>query len=147
MSHVPTHVVFEGYPLPPVLQLREFNPLADKKKRRSFEETQQKGDCAVTKEKKIYHGWRDQLTRDTHVTANGVDLRHVGTHSKTLEWGYSGSGPSDLAWSILADYLGDEEQAFQLHHQFKRHFVTGFGEWEWTLSAEQIESWLKQPTR
>ncbi len=86
-------------------------------------------------------------TSDTNVTVNGSPLRHVGTHSKTLEWGYSGSGPSDLAWSILTDYLGDEERAFQLHHQFKRHFVAVMDEWDWTLTSEQIESWLKQPTR
>ena len=33
-------------------------------------------------------------------------LHHVVFHSPTgFEWGYAGSGPADLALSILADYL------------------------------------------
>lgn len=95
---------------------------------------------------KTYHGWRDPRTREAHAVVNGKPLRHVGTHSKDFEWGYSGSGPADLAWSILADYLGDEEQAFQLHQQFKRKYVAGMDEWDWTLTADQLDAWLKQPT-
>ncbi|MBO0780400.1 MAG: hypothetical protein J2P37_16360 [Ktedonobacteraceae bacterium] len=70
----------------------------------------------MAQHQKIYRGWRDRRTRDTHVTVNDWPLCHVGSHATTFEWGYSGSGPADLAWSILADYLGSEEQAFRLHH-------------------------------
>lgn len=36
-------------------------------------------------------------------------LRHYVRHSPTgMEWGYGGSGPADLARSILIDVLGDE---------------------------------------
>lgn len=103
----------------------------------------------MAQQQKIYRGWRDRRTRDTHVTVDDHPLRHVGAHSETFEWGYSGSGPADLAWSILADYLGNEseEQAFRLHHQFKRFFIVRMDEWSWVLTAEQIEDWLKQPTR
>ena len=76
----------------------------------------------------------------------GQPLRHIHKHSSEMTWGYAGSGPADLALSILTEYLGDEERAFQLHQQFKRHFVTGFDASSWTLANEQIEAWLKQPT-
>jgi len=34
-------------------------------------------------------------------------LKHIVRHSPTgFSWGYAGSGPADLARSILADYLG-----------------------------------------
>lgn len=35
-------------------------------------------------------------------------LRHLQLHSSGFEWGYGGSGPSDLALSLLADYLGED---------------------------------------
>lgn len=35
-------------------------------------------------------------------------LRHIAYHSPTgLEWGYGGSGPADLARSILVEVMGD----------------------------------------
>lgn len=42
------------------------------------------------------------------VLVNGQPLPHVIYHSPTgFEWGYGGSGPADLALSILADYFGE----------------------------------------
>ena len=36
-------------------------------------------------------------------------LRHVDVHSPTgFEYGYAGSGPADLALSILADYFSED---------------------------------------
>ena len=35
-------------------------------------------------------------------------LRHLRLHSSGFEWGYGGSGPSDLALSLLADYLDED---------------------------------------
>lgn len=96
---------------------------------------------------KMYRGWRDrERPRQTHVFVNDHPLRHVREHSTEMTWGYSGSGPADLALSILVDYLGDEEQAWQLHQQFKRHFVAGFDTESWTLTSDQIAEWLKHPT-
>jgi hypothetical protein len=47
----------------------------------------------------------------TEKTAGGLDrepLKHLVLHSPTgMEWGYLGSGPADLALSILADWFGE----------------------------------------
>ncbi len=49
-------------------------------------------------------------------------LRHVRRHSSALEYGYVGSGPTDLALSILADHVGhlhvpsDLSWAFAIEH-------------------------------
>lgn len=44
-----------------------------------------------------------------------VPLRHIALHSPTgFCWGYGGSGPADLALSILADVLGEDLTADQL---------------------------------
>jgi hypothetical protein len=78
-------------------------------------------------------------------------LYHLVYHSPTgLEWGYPGSGPADLALSILADYFGesliarrriDRTRAWALHQQFKNDWVAGFDD-DWTLTGKEIASWL-----
>ena len=58
-------------------------------------------------------------------------------HSPTgFEWGYSGSGPAQLALALMADALGDE--IAQVHYQdFKRAIVSGLGDY-WRITAEEI---------
>ncbi|MBT9252140.1 MAG: hypothetical protein KM296_00220 [Brockia lithotrophica] len=49
------------------------------------------------------------------VTVNGMPLHHVERHSPTgFEWGYGGSGPADLALSILHDYLNRSGPALRV---------------------------------
>lgn len=67
--------------------------------------------------RKVYVGRRHGHTGEIVVREMNDDgavlherpLRHHGRHSPTgLEWGYSGSGPSDAALSILVDALADK---------------------------------------
>jgi len=56
-------------------------------------------------------------------------LRHIPRHSPDgFQWGYGGSGPSDLALSILADAVGlemaDRRGLYQL---FKDEFIARAG--------------------
>lgn len=54
------------------------------------------------------------VTREDGTQAN---LRRVVLHSPTgFEWGYGGSGPADLALSILADVLGEMPSSRELYH-------------------------------
>jgi hypothetical protein len=41
------------------------------------------------------------------------------------EWGYAGSGPTQLALALLADAVGDDERAVVLHQFFKEKVVCG----------------------
>lgn len=47
-------------------------------------------------------------------------LPHIMVHSAGLEWGYGGSGPHDLALSILADYLGEPPEQVVRYATFGR---------------------------
>jgi hypothetical protein len=94
-------------------------------------------------------------------------LEHVVLHSHTgMETGYGGSGPADLALSILVDFLGaspkrvkrvwerptlqDSEtiefEAIRMHQGFKWHFVAGRqidpGE-TYKISGDEIQDWLR----
>ncbi|MBI3408191.1 MAG: hypothetical protein HY040_07530 [Planctomycetes bacterium] len=64
------------------------------------------------------------------------DLRN---HSPTgYEWGYSGSGPAQLALALLADALGDDEKAQRHYQDFKFKVVARLPHDRWELSQEDI---------
>src|SRR5882724_1514868 len=77
------------------------------------------------------------------VIANGLPLKprlDLWNHSPTgFEWGYPGSGPAQLALALLADHLGDDEQAVKLHQEFKGMLITDLPFHGWTLTAEHIQ--------
>ena len=80
------------------------------------------------------------------VTVNGraldprFDLR---THSPTgFEWGYGGSGPAQLALAILADWLGNDDEAVILHQDFKRSVIASLPYRGWTLTENEIRNAL-----
>ncbi|SMH26473.1 DUF6166 domain-containing protein [Mesorhizobium australicum] len=52
---------------------------------------------------------------------HGLDPRlDIRNHSPSgFAWGYSGSGPAQLALAILCDALGDDERAELLYQHFK----------------------------
>lgn len=80
------------------------------------------------------------------VTVDGRPLRHVVVHSPTgFCWEYGGSGPADLALSILADYLGDVKLAGQYYQTFKWDFVAKWPTGQpWKLTGAEIHRWLTE---
>ena len=93
---------------------------------------------------KIYRGKRARyaiLLPELEVTVNGKPLEHQIYHSPTgFEWGFEGSGPADLARSILWDHLG-EEPSPALYQEFKWAFVACWGD-EWQISSLEIQDWI-----
>ncbi len=104
----------------------------------------------------IYRGWRDE--EGNHVLANHRTLRHVIYHSPSgFEWGYGGSGPADLALSILAHYFKERylttaylkkfhsrpSQAWEYHQRFKWNVVSAWKD-DWTISTDEITTWLQK---
>jgi hypothetical protein len=81
-------------------------------------------------------------------------LKHVVFHSPTgFSWGYGGSGPADLALSILADHFGENPtendlyhgrpRSWQLHQPFKWRFIANLPMGDiFELHSTQIERWL-----
>lgn len=64
------------------------------------------------------------------------NLRH---HSTSFEWGYGGSGPSQLALALLYDYLQDSEKALNMYQTFKRMVVAQLPREGWELPASIIQ--------
>lgn len=79
-----------------------------------------------------------------------------------FEWGYAGSGPSQLALAILADHFGHrphfaetmdarkkdphltnapDELAYELHQQFKFDFIARIEDDTWETTTKQVRDW------
>ena len=106
----------------------------------------------VRMEKVSYFGsWRNGAaqvfrSRQGHDPEQGtpislrLDLRQ---HSPTRpEWGYSGSGPAQLALALLADFLGSDAEALALYQQFKAEVVARLPHAGWVLAEHQIDAAL-----
>jgi hypothetical protein len=84
------------------------------------------------------------------VTVNGTPLperQDLVNHSpEGFEWGYAGSGPSQLALAILAHHFhsaGDEHEladakALALYHDFKLKLVAKLPKEGWRLSTHVV---------
>ena len=73
-----------------------------------------------------------------------VSVPHAVRHSTTgVEWGYGGSGPSDLALSVLSA-LADPEAAEALYQRFTREVVASVPEEGGVLRAADVRRWVKR---
>jgi hypothetical protein len=72
-------------------------------------------------------------------------LHHWFRHSADgFQWGYGGSGPADLARSILRDWLGYVPEP-SLYQAFKRDYVAGWPMHEgecWRVGSDELMLWV-----
>lgn len=61
--------------------------------------------------------------------------------SSGFEWGFKGSGPSDLALNVLLLFT-DVRTAHKLHQEFKNEFIATLPEAGGTINEAVIRSWL-----
>jgi len=84
------------------------------------------------------------------VTVNGSavtkllpDARELWCHSHSgYEWGYTGSGPAQLALALLFDATGSAPLALHFYQRFKFEVVCKLPEATWSLQVEDITAWL-----
>ena len=90
---------------------------------------------------KHYSGRREGYAVIVTVDGRRLNPRlDLWNHSPTgFEWGYCGSGPAQLALAILADHLGDDEQAFNFPHRYKWAVIAELPKRSWTLTSQEIE--------
>lgn len=65
-----------------------------------------------------------------------LDLR--GHSPDGFQWGYSGSGPAQLALALCADATGDDELAIRIYQRFKEEILAPLQENEWAMAALSI---------
>jgi hypothetical protein len=59
--------------------------------------------------------------------------------SSQWEWGYGGTGPADLAWSLVFDATADREQTDTVFQRVKWAVVSRLNKAHWILSAEELQ--------
>ena len=73
--------------------------------------------------------------------------QQLHNHSPSgFEWGYSGSGPAQLALAMLLDFSGDEEIALNNYQEFKSQFIASLSQEDtrWTITGSDIAAFLQQ---
>jgi hypothetical protein len=90
---------------------------------------------------KTYEGRREGYAALVTVNSRPLNPRlDLWNHSPSgFEWGYCGSGPAQLALALLADHLGDDEQALNLYQRFKWVVVAELPKKRWKLTTHEIE--------
>jgi hypothetical protein len=79
-----------------------------------------------------------------------VDGRPLGEHYEVkrftrygFEWTYEGDSPQQLALAILADYLGDGDEAIRLSAPFMKTVVANLDN-DWRLTGAEVEAALRE---
>ena len=91
--------------------------------------------------KRAYTGTRPP-EGSVEVTVGGLPLPHRVRHSPDgFEWGYGGSGPADLALSILWDFLGEEPPA-SMCRAFKFDHVSTWPREGWSMTQTEVNVWV-----
>ena len=95
-------------------------------------------------------GHCEVMIKESHFNGASVNyvLKHVERHSPDgFQWGYGGSGPADLALSILTDYCSrfkiDGTLVEKYYQAFKFAFIAKAGN-ELEITSDQIEEWISK---
>lgn len=102
----------------------------------------------MLRQTRTYRGTR--MPDGCRVTVNGVTLpprTDLRNHSPDgFEWGYFGSGPSQLALAILADHfryaLGSDdadELALRYYQRFKEQVISRLAACQWEFTTTYVE--------
>jgi hypothetical protein len=88
---------------------------------------------------KVYEGGRSLdgavVTVDGTALNPRFDIRRFSATG--FEWTYEGDGPRQLALALLADHLGDPQQALALTERFMREVVARLDN-AWRLTSDDI---------
>ena len=84
------------------------------------------------------------------ITKDGVEKPFSPERSQRLmnhnadgfDWGFIGSGPSQLALALLLEVTDNDEVALSYYHDFSRSVVSCLPLKRWTLTADAIRQWI-----
>lgn len=94
-------------------------------------------------------GWevyRERVTDRPSHRGGRRPLYHLVHHSPDgFSWGYFGSGPADLALSILFDATKDARLAWALHQDYKREMIAKLDSQSgWEILESDVLGWVER---
>jgi hypothetical protein len=93
-----------------------------------------------------YQGLFDNGTPKVFVQQEQITkpLPHLKHHSDTFAWGYAGSGPADLARSLLSHHMGVTPPN-KVYQAFKGQVIAAFDQHAgWVLQVEEMTAWCEE---
>lgn len=85
------------------------------------------------------------VTVDKEILSPAPSLKLRNHSPDGFNWGYSGSGPSQLALAILLDFTGEPAVALFRYHDFKFNTIGRLEQLEgWELKGADIRLWLER---
>lgn len=94
----------------------------------------------------IYKGTRGPESARVTVDDAPLDPRHdLRNLSVVFEWGYVGSGPTQLALALLAHHRGADE-ALKLYKEFAGAVIAEIRDDEWSLSGDDVDRAIENMT-
>jgi hypothetical protein len=94
----------------------------------------------------VYDGVRSPRGPLVYINGQNLDARPsltLASHSPDgFEWGYSGSGPAQLALAILLNEYG-AARSLELYQDFKHDVISRFAS-HWHITSAEISDWLSR---
>lgn len=102
---------------------------------------------AMPDEEASYAGLRTDARAYVVIRPGGYHLplrTDLANHSPSgFEWGYSGSGPAQLALAILAHATHDDAVALRFYQRFKAEFIASLPRTGgWSITAAFVRAWV-----
>jgi hypothetical protein len=97
---------------------------------------------------KVYSGYRSSHGCVVTVDDSPLDPRlDIHAHSGgEFEWGYEGSGPTQLALAIMAEHFGNATAALNSYKLFRDMVIANLRDDQWTLDDARIKEILGSST-
>jgi hypothetical protein len=76
------------------------------------------------------------------VSALDPGYRHLNHSPTGFNWGYTGSGPAQLAFAILLDHFSAPGAALLFYQDFKEQVIAMINGDRWELSTAEVEQAL-----
>lgn len=83
------------------------------------------------------------------VWVNGIEItpewsQAVWDHSPNgFCWGYSGSGPAQLALALLLHLSQDKDFSVKYHQQLKSELIAGLPQTDFDIDTDKVISWIR----
>ena len=75
------------------------------------------------------------VTVDGNLLDERTDIKRFTDYG--FEWSYEGTSPQQLALAILADCLGDKDEALKQSEAFMKSVIANLDN-DWVLSSEEV---------
>lgn len=80
---------------------------------------------------------------DGHLFDPAASQRLVNHSPDGFAWGYSGSGPAQLALALLLHFTRDTAYVMEHYQDFKRDVIAGLDQAGFAISSGVVTRWIK----